>query len=118
MQLQPLLAGHVREICLLGSGHTVPATRLDSSELDQRLGLAPGTVQARSGVIQRAVAGPQDTAASLAASAARQAMQAAGLDFAELDCVVAASGTQDQGMPCNAALVHRELGLSSSGIPA
>src|SRR6185369_11877369 len=32
------------------------------------------------------------------------------------DCLVAASGTPDQAMPSNSALIHRELGLSA--IPA
>jgi 3-oxoacyl-[acyl-carrier-protein] synthase-3 len=36
----------------------------------------------------------------------------------DIDCLVAASGTMDQGMPCNAALIHRELGLSDRAIPA
>ncbi len=40
--------------------------------------------------------------------AARQALDAAGLTLADIDCLVAASRTMDQGMPCNAVLIHRD----------
>lgn len=105
-------------LALLGSGHALPQRRVTSNELDSSLGLSPGTIERVGGVRSRAFAGRDETAASLAARAAHRALEAAGLDAAELDCLVAASGTMDQGMPCNAALIHRELGLGDSGIPA
>ena len=107
-----------RRLALLGSGHALPQQRLSSAELDLRLGLATGTVERIGGVRSRAFANADETAASLATKAAQRALEAAGLTAAQLDCVVAASGTMDQGMPCNAALIHRELGLGASGIPA
>ena len=107
-----------RALALLGSGHALPLQRLASSALDLSLGLPAGSIERLSGVRSRAVAAPEDSAASLAAQAARIALEAAGLQADQLDCLVAASGTMDQGMPCNAALIHRELGLGASGIPA
>ncbi|WP_415753982.1 3-oxoacyl-[acyl-carrier-protein] synthase III C-terminal domain-containing protein [Pseudomonas leptonychotis] len=107
-----------RTLALLGSGHALPQRRLTSAELDLSLGLQTGTVERIGGVRTRAFASTEESAASLAALAARRALAAAGLTAAQLDCVVAASGTMDQGMPCNAALIHRELGLATSGIAA
>lgn len=107
-----------RALTLLGSGHALPKRRLTSCEIDHSLGLPNGSVERISGVRSRAVAAAEDSAAGLAAQATQQALQAAGLTADQLDCVIAASGTMDQGMPCNAALIHRELGLGSSGIPA
>jgi len=69
-------------------------------------------------VRQRYFAASQETAAQLGAQAARRALEAAGITLADIDCLIAASGTMDQGMPCNAALIHRELGLSALGTPA
>ena len=105
-------------VTVLGTGHALPATVLTSAELDARLGLAPGTVQRHGGVRQRHVAAPGETAAALAARAAERALQAAGLAWDDIDALVAASGTPDQAMPCNAALVHQALGLSGRGVPA
>ncbi|WP_445493664.1 beta-ketoacyl-ACP synthase 3 [Pseudomonas sp. 8(2025)] len=107
-----------RALAILGTGHALPQRVVTSAELDRQLGLETGSVARISGVQQRHVADPADTAASLGASAARQALDAAGLALDQLDLIVCASGTMDQGMPCNAALLQRELGLGQSGIPA
>lgn len=107
-----------RALSVLGTGHSLPARIVTSAELDPVLGLAPGSVARISGVQQRHVADDTDTAASMGASAAHRALHAAGVAVHELDLIVCASATQDQGMPCNAALLQRELGLGQSGIPA
>lgn len=108
----------IRSIALLGTGHALPAGLITSEELDQRLKQRTGTIERIGGVRHRYFAAHHENAAELAAKAGRQALDAAGLTFADIDCLVAASGTMDQGMPCNAALIHRELGLSARAIPA
>lgn len=107
-----------RPVAILGSGHVLPDQVVTSSELDVELGLSQGSVERISGVVQRHVAGTHETAASLGALAARQALAAASIELDKIDLIACASGTMDQGMPCNAALLHRELGLGQSGIPA
>lgn len=99
-----------RPLRLLGTGLSTPASWLDSTTLDARLGLAPGTVEARTGVHRRGVE-PERNAAQVSAEAARVALDAAGLTLDALDAVVCANASHDQAMPCNAALLHRELGL-------
>jgi 3-oxoacyl-[acyl-carrier-protein] synthase-3 len=107
-----------RPITILGTGHSLPEQVVTSAELDGELGLAVGSVARISGVIQRHVASRTENAASLGAIAAHNALQAAALELHQIDLIACASGTMDQGMPCNAALLHRTLGLGSSGIPA
>jgi 3-oxoacyl-[acyl-carrier-protein] synthase-3 len=106
-----------RAIRILGTGVARPSCQVESSELDTLLNLPEGTVQRVSGVRVRYVE-TRRTAASLGAEAARCALAAAGLTLEQIDCVVAASGSMDQAMPCNAALIHRELGLGGSGVAA
>lgn len=108
----------VRHIRILGTGHVLPRTRVLSSEIDQRQGFETGKTEKVGGVFQRYFATADETAASLAAAAARRALAAAKLTLDDIDCLVATSATMDQGMPSNAALVHAELGLSARGIPA
>ncbi|MBK9615141.1 MAG: 3-oxoacyl-ACP synthase [Uliginosibacterium sp.] len=108
----------VRSVSLLGTGHALPTSEIASSDLDRQLNLIAGTVERVSGVSRRYFATQAETAASLAAKAGLLALEAATLTLADVDCLVAASGTMDQGMPCNAALIHRELGLSARAIPA
>ncbi|WP_447645409.1 3-oxoacyl-[acyl-carrier-protein] synthase III C-terminal domain-containing protein [Nocardioides zeae] len=96
-----------RSLRILGTGAALPADAVTSAELDDRLGLAPGTVEATTGVRVRYV--EKGSAAALGARAARQALAAADLTLDDVDLVVAASGTPDQPLPYNAALLHEEL---------
>ena len=108
----------IRSITLLGTGHALPSSLITSAELDQQLNLRAGTIERVGGVRMRYFATQHENAAVLAAKAGNQALDAAGLTLDDIDCLVAASATMDQGMPCNAALIHRELGLSARAIPA
>lgn len=107
-----------RSVQILGTGHALPVRQVSSEELDQTLSLKRGTLRKKTGVAQRFFAAEGQTAAQLGAQAAHLALEAAGLTLGGIDCLVAASGTMDQGMPCNAALIHHELGLQASTIPA
>ncbi len=83
---------------------------MDSDTLDARLGLAAGTVSARTGVARRGVE-PQRNAAEVSAEAAHAALTAANVPIESIDAVICANASHDQAMPCNAALLHRALGL-------
>lgn len=107
-----------RPISILGTGHALPHHEVLSSALDIKFNCPSGHFESKSGVRKRHFADLSDTAASLGAKAAMLALQSARLSLMDIDCVVAASATMDQGMPSNAALIHHELGLSNSGVPA
>jgi len=107
-----------RPITILGTGHALPRHEVLSSELDIKLKHPSGFIESKSGVRKRHFAEPTETAAVLGAKAAKRALRSARLDLGDIDCLVAASATMDQGMPSNAALIHYELGLSDSGVPA
>jgi 3-oxoacyl-[acyl-carrier-protein] synthase-3 len=105
-----------RRIRIAGTGVALPAQSVTSAELDARLGFAPGTVERRTGVTRRYVE-TKRTAAQLGAEAAMNALEVAGVGLADIDCVVAASGTADQGLPYNAALIHEALGCARHRTP-
>lgn len=102
-----MLTSTPRALRILGTGAAVPEEVVTSLELDERLGLAEGTVEERTGVRSRYV--ERGTAAQLGAQAARKALAAAGLTLDDVDLIIGASGTPDQPLPCNAALLHEEL---------
>lgn len=101
-----------RPLRILGTGAALPTTAVTSAALDEKLLLPIGTVERKTGVRVRYVESRR-SAAALGAEAALQALAAAGLEFSQIDCLVAASGTPDQAMPSNAALIHRELAAST-----
>ncbi|MCZ2498597.1 3-oxoacyl-ACP synthase [Xylophilus sp. Kf1] len=110
-------AATARPIRICGTGAATPATRVDSEEIDQRLGLPPGTVFASSGVSTRYCA-TDESAAQLAVGACRQALDNADLGWDDIDCIVATSATMDQALPFNAAMVLALAGARSRPIAA
>jgi len=107
-----------RAVKILATGHVLPRQEVLSKDLDKQLGLPQGKLEAVGGVSKRYFAAKDEYAAKLAAAAAKQALDAAGLTLADIDCLVATSATMDQGMPSNAALIHAEMGFSEFAIPA
>jgi 3-oxoacyl-[acyl-carrier-protein] synthase III len=105
-----------RALRLVATGHAVPDLAVSSEQLDLSLGHPAGYIARLSGVRQRYRAAQGQTAAQLAARAVENALQQAGLSPGKISALVACSATMDQGMPCNAALIHAELGMV--GIPA
>jgi 3-oxoacyl-[acyl-carrier-protein] synthase-3 len=102
----------MRRIRIAGTGMALPAQLTSSEALDSQLGLAAGTSFKLTGVRRRFLS-TTETAAQLAATACNDALREAGLDWADIGCLVAASATMDQALPYNAALIHAELGLSA-----
>lgn len=103
---------------ILGTGRHVPATEVTSQQLDQRWQLPAGTTFARSGVATRHYVGEGETASSMGAAAATQALASAGIDPGQIDCLISACSVMEQPIPCQAVLIQRALGLGDSGIPA
>ena len=100
-----------------GMGHYLPERIVTSSELDQKFGHKPGTFEKTSGVVSRRYAADDETNSKMGAKAAIEAIERAGIDLEDIDLILGACGTQEQAIPCTAAMVQRELGIENSGIP-
>ncbi|MFC7687339.1 beta-ketoacyl-ACP synthase III [Ureibacillus sp. GCM10028918] len=106
----------VRNVKILGTGKYLPNKKVFSHELDELLGVKQGWVEQKSGVAMRSFI-EDETASQMAAYAATEAINASGIHKEEIDCIVSVSGTMEQPIPCNAALVQQQLSLSESKIP-
>ena len=106
-----------RPIKIVATGKYLPPNPVTGADLEARRGREPGWVERRSGVQVRYFANGE-TASEMGAKAAQQALDAAGLRYEDLDCIVGVSGTQEQAIPCGAALLQRALGRGDSGTPA
>lgn len=109
---------HSLPLRILGTGEHLPATRVESHELDERLKKGPGWTLKHAGIERRYYAGDAETTSSMGAMAARSALAAAGMEPQQLDCIVSACSVMEQAIPCTGALIQRQLGLEQSGIPA
>lgn len=101
---------------LLGTGAYLPAECVTAAQLDQRLGLAPGTALARNGVWTRYFVNETETASAMSESAIRQALGEAGLAASDLDAILFSGVMSEQPMPCTAVLIHKRLGGRNEGV--
>ena len=101
-----------------GTGEYVPSQQVTSDALDVRWNKPSGWTRRHSGIVSRQFAQGHETSSKMAAEAVRQAARSAAVSLDQLDCIVSACSVMEQAIPCNAALIQRELGLGQSGIPA
>src|SRR5688500_10044028 len=94
---------------LAGVGCYLPERRVTNAELEDRLEIAPGGIARVAGVRERRYA-DGETSAGMGAMAIRAALAATGVGIGDVDAFVGASAAPQQGIPCTAALVQRELG--------
>ena len=99
-----MLAAH-----LAGLGTYLPQRRVTSDALEAQLNIPAGWIERVTGVRERRYCA-DETSVGMAAAAARQALDRAGLRPDDLDAIVGASTAPQQAIPCTAALVQRELG--------
>lgn len=94
---------------IAGLGCYLPERRETNDDLSARLGIPAEWIGRASGVYERRRVA-DETSASMASAAARQALEQAGMSVGDLDAIVGASSAPQQAIPCTAALVQRELG--------
>ena len=102
---------------IIGLGRYLPARIVPSSELEKICKLPAGWVERHNGVRERRWV-TDETSSFMAAQAAREALDEAGLKPSDLSLIINASGTGEQAIPDTGALIQRQLGLGKSGIPA
>ena len=96
---------------ILGTGSALPARKVDNAELAKTVDTSDEWIVERTGIRSRHVAGEGETTASLAIEASRKALEAAGIDPAEIDMIVLATATPDQTFPSSATKVQATLGI-------
>ena len=100
---------------IAGTGGYLPERVLDNEALARAYGLdtSDAWVVERTGIRQRHLAAPGETCSSMAAAAARQALERAGLPADAVDLVVVATATPDSAFPSTAVRVQQHLGITS-----
>jgi 3-oxoacyl-[acyl-carrier-protein] synthase-3 len=100
---------------ILSVAAQVPAARVTTAELAERLGVSEDWIVSRTGIRARPVAAPDDRLSEFAALAGSRALSRAGVDPADIDLVLVATLTQDELMPNAAPLVAHAIGADRAG---
>ena len=94
-----------------GVGSALPKRRVDNAELAETVDTSDQWIVERTGIRSRYIADDTETTASLAADAARRALDHAGMVPQEIDLIVLATATPDQTFPSSATKVQATLGI-------
>ena len=98
---------------LAGIGAYLPARVVSNAELARTVDTSDAWIVERTGIRQRYLAAPHETAGYMAAEAARAALAQAGADAAEIDAIIVATSTPDQAFPAVAVRVQAALGVTN-----
>ena len=96
---------------IVGTGSYLPARAMDNQEFAARLDTSDAWIRERTGIARRHIAEETQASSDLALLASRQALQAAGLDAAQIDLIVVATSTPDYVFPSTACLLQDKLGV-------
>lgn len=94
---------------VIGTGSAVPDRILANHELEKRGDTSDEWIVTRTGIRERRIAAPDEFTSTLATSAARKALEMAGISAHELDLIVVATVTPDFPFPSTASLLQNSL---------
>ena len=101
---------------IAGTGRYLPARIVTNDDLARTMETSDEWIRTRTGITQRHIAAEGEHASDLALAAALPALEAAGLDAADVDLIIVATTTPDMIFPSTACILQAKLG--SRGGPA
>lgn len=100
-------------ICGIGAG--IPAQVLTNQDLEKMVETSDEWITQRTGIKERRLAGPEDSASTLSIVAAKEALLQSGLSPAELDMVIVGTVSGDYAFPSTACIIQDALGAKNAG---
>ncbi len=96
-----------------GVGGYLPPKILTNADLEKMVDTSDAWIRERTGIAERHIAEGELTS-DMAAKAARDALNAAGLTAADVDMIVVATTTPDETLPATAVIVQQKLGAAKA----
>jgi 3-oxoacyl-[acyl-carrier-protein] synthase III len=97
---------------LAGVGAYLPERAVSNDELAKTVDTSDEWIRERTGIGQRYIAAPHETAAFMGTAAARAALAHAGAEPSDVDAIILATSTPDQAFPATALRVQAALGVT------
>jgi 3-oxoacyl-[acyl-carrier-protein] synthase-3 len=99
-----------RYSAITGWGMSVPEKVLTNADLARMVDTSDEWIVSRSGIKERRIAAPHETASTLSINASRQALARSGIEGKDLDLIIIATVSYDYPFPSTANLVQHALG--------
>src|SRR5947209_8250337 len=98
------------DVSITGLGCKVPDRVVTNDELSQHVDTSDEWIVERTGIRERRIAAPEEALSDLCLPAAREALEAAGLEGSEIDLIIVATVTPDMAFPSTGAILADRLG--------
>jgi len=95
---------------ITGWGFYVPPKVLTNTELEKLVDTSDAWITERTGIKERRIAGEGEFTSTMAAKAARRALEKAALSPRDVDAIIVATATPDYLFPATACLVQDQIG--------
>jgi 3-oxoacyl-[acyl-carrier-protein] synthase-3 len=99
---------------ILGIGAYRPTRVVPNSELVDAINSSDSWIQQRTGIKERRFAGPEESVQMMSVAASRAAMDRAGVEPAQIDCVIVATVSHMLQTPAIATAIGYELGTDKA----
>ncbi len=100
---------------ITGWGKYVPPNILTNEELAKTVDTTDKWIREMTGIAQRHIASSKETTAMMGLHAAREAIEVADVNPAEIDLIIVATATPEYPFPATACLLQDALGASRAG---
>ncbi len=105
-----------KSVIIKGIGAGLPQRRVSNDELSQSLETSDEWIRSHTGIGFRHIAAEGQATSDLAETAARQALERAGLEPKDLDLIILATTSPDYfGCPATACILQHKLGATQAG---
>jgi 3-oxoacyl-[acyl-carrier-protein] synthase-3 len=99
---------------IAGLGVSIPEKVLSNSDLEKMIDTSDEWIVSRTGIRERRVASDESVTSDLAASAAREALAAAGMQATDVDLLIVATFSPDCPYPSTACAVQHKIGATNA----
>lgn len=103
--------GHVS---IIGTGHYVPEREVPNAYFEEHVDTSDEWIRQRTGIQSRRFVAEGEFTSDMCVAAAREALEAAGVEAEELDLIVVGTVSPDQYLPAVAPLVQDALGAKNA----
>ncbi len=108
--------GGARYAQIVGWGYHVPSKVITNHDLEQIVDTSDEWIRTRTGIEERRVAAdPNETTASLAAAAARKALDVADVHPSKVDLIICSTSSPEYIFPATASVVQDAIGAVNAG---
>jgi len=100
---------------IIGTGSYAPPRLLTNADLEKLVDTSDEWILTRTGIAERHIASEEEATSDLSLHASQAALEAAGLDPADLDMILVATITPDMPFPSTACVLQDRLGAKRAG---